>query len=160
MSRNELEFDWGNLPPVPTAKKKSAKEEKNNPAKIDVTVITLSNCRCKRKHKAPETFIKCALNKYNYNIPGKAALPHIDVTGSGVWATVHESMSEVYSSYSYDTETEYIHQYQILKVTLFDTLEDAAEWKKFQRKFCKSETGCSFSCNGVGMWNYVSKIVL
>jgi len=159
MSGSELDFDWG-LPPAASNKKKSKREEKPKSKKIDATIVTLRECRCNRKHKAPETFIKCALNKYSYNIPNKAALPEITIKGSGVWATVHESMSEVYSSYSYDTETEYIHQYQILKVTLFENLEDAAEWQKFQRKFCKSETRCSFSCNGVGMWNYVSKIVL
>jgi len=156
---SELDFDWG-LPPVAPSKKKPKAEEKVKPAKIDVTINELSKCRCKRKHKTSETFIKCALNKYSYNIPDKAALPEIIVKGAGIWATVHESLSEVYASYSYDTETEYIHQYQILKVTLFETLEDAAEWQKFQRRFCRSETGCSFSCNGAGMWNYVSKIVL
>lgn len=159
MERNELEFNW-DLPPLPPSRRKTKEDQASKAPKVDVTIITLAKCRCSRKHKAPETFVKCALNKYSYNIPGKAALPHVNVSGSGIWATVHESMSDIYSSYSYDTETEYDHMYQILNITLFEKLEDAAEWQKFQRKFCKSETGCSFSCNGVGMWNYVSKIVL
>lgn len=158
MTTSELDFDWGESSAPPSAQE--AKRKKAAKKKVpDVSIVSITECRCNRKHKTNETFIKCALKKYSYNIPDKAALPEINVKGSGQWATIHESLSEVYSSYSYDTETEYLHQYQILDVILFETLEEAAEWQQFQRKFCQSKTKCSFSCNSVGMRGYVSKIV-
>lgn len=156
---SELNFDWGDLA-APPPKIKAAKKREPAPPKVDVTMALLTEHRCDRKHKGPETFIKCALRRYHYNIENKAALPEIKVKGSGIWATVHESLSDVYASYSYDTETEYLHQFQILEVILFETLEEAAEWQKFQRRFCQSKTKCSDDCNSVGMWGYVTKIVM
>jgi len=155
---SELDFDWGNLsaPPPKPKKTKTAPP----PAKVSANVVLLDQHRCERKHKTPDTFIKCALRRYNYNIQEKAALPEITVKGSGIWATVHESLSEIYASYSYETETEYLHQFQILEVILFETLEEAAEWQQIQRRFCQTESKCSAGCNSVGMWGYVTKIVM
>ena len=154
---SEFDFDWGNLAaPAPKLKKPVATVK----PKIDVVVVQQDTHNCKRAHKTYETFIKCALRKYSYNQVDKASLPEVYVKGEGPWATIHESLSEVYASYSYDTEQEYLHQYKKLRVILFTTLEEAAEWQKFQRKFCKSETGCSNSCNSTGMLGYVTKIFM
>jgi hypothetical protein len=154
---SELSFEWGSNSARPSSIKKAAELVK---PKVEVTIDKLHECRCSSKHKTPETFIKCALKKYKYNGVAKAALPQINVKGSGVWATIHESLSGIYYSYSYDNEQEYAHEHQYLDVVLFETLEEAAEWQKFQRRFCQSSTKCSDSCNGVGMLGYVAKIVL
>ena len=154
---SELQFDWGDVP-TPTPKiKKAPKEVK---PKIDVIVESLTEHNCASNHKSYETFIKCALRRYNYNEVEKAALPRITVKGDGPWATVHESLSDIYESFSYDTDREYQHQHQNLEVILFRTVEEAAEWQKFQIRFCQSATRCSDSCNSKGMWGYVSKIVI
>jgi hypothetical protein len=153
----EFDFDWGTSAARAPKAKKAVKEVK---PKVDATIVTQSTHNCKSKHKTYETFIKCALRKYNYNQVQKAALPQVTVKGDGEWATVHESLSEVYASFSYDTEQEYLHQHQNLEVILFRTVEEAAEWQKFQQRFCQSKTHCSNSCNSKGMWGYVSKIVL
>ena len=155
---DELQIDWGSSSAPPPKAKKSIKEEVK--PKIDVAVVEQFTHNCKSKHKTYTTFIKCALRKYSYSNVDKASLPEITVKGDGPWATIHESMSEIYASYSYETEREYLHQYKMLEVILFTTLEEAAEWQKFQRRFCQSETKCSNSCNGKGMWGYVSKIEL
>lgn len=154
---SEFDFDWGDSAARAPKAKKTVKEVK---PEVDVVVVTQDKHNCKSKHRTYETFIKCALKKYNYNEVQKAALPQVTVKGDGQWATVHESLSEVYASYSYQTEQEYLHQHQKLRVILFKTIEEAAEWQKFQIRFCQSATRCSDSCNSKGMWGYVSKIVL
>ncbi len=120
----EFDFDWGTSAARAPKAKKVVKEVK---PKVDAIIVTQSTHHCKSKHKTYETFIKCALRKYNYNQVQKASLPQITVKGDGQWATVHESLSGFYASFSYDTDQDYLHQHQNLEGILFSTVETSAE---------------------------------
>jgi hypothetical protein len=151
---SELGLDWGKSSAPPPKQSKAAKLK----AVVNVSIFTMDKHKCEAAHKTTKTFIECALRVYRENISKKLALPTISVKGSGSWATIHASESDSY--YTHANNKELNHQHELLEVILFETLEEAAEWQKFQIRFCKSSTGCSNDCNGKGMHGYVTKIVL
>lgn len=151
---SELGLDWGQSAAPPPKQSKAMKAK----AAVNVSIFTMDKHKCEAAHKTPATFIKCALRVYRKNVADRLALPSINVKGSGPWATTHTSESDSY--YSHTGEYDLDHQHELLDVTLFETLEEAAEWQKFQVRFCKSSTGCSDDCNSIGMHGYVTKIVL
>jgi hypothetical protein len=118
-------------------------------------VVTWKNHRCDSKHKTAATFLKCSLRRYTPNVSGKLTLPSIRVSGSGLWAVIETGSSDSY--YTYHNNKELNHQHVIYDITLFKTLEEAAEHRDMLSKRFNSPNG---AWNSSGPMRDIVKVML
>lgn len=88
-------------------------------------VITWSRCKCDRKHKSAETFLKCSVGKqYVYN-GRNAHLKRPYIKGRGDWAVISERWSEAY--YIEHNNSQNNLQHLQVFITLYPTFEEASD---------------------------------
>jgi hypothetical protein len=105
-----------------------------------ISVSTWSFHNCQAAHKTAKAFLKCCLDKYYHN-GENSHKPSIRIHGSGEWAVVKESWSDIYYTEHNGKRNNQTHK--IFEVGLFSTYEAACSFHEQVSSVCWDD-----SCRG------------